>query len=189
MSHLILIKHAMPEVNPEEPASRWHLSEAGKRSAAGLAEEIAGYRPSVLLASIEPKARQTGTVIGKVLNLPCLGKPGLHEQRREAEPFLPDQAAFQERVRALFQQPDSLVFGSETATQATKRFERAVVDSLRPYPEATVALVAHGTVITLFVARHNPAVKPFELWSQLSLPSYVVLSRPDFRLEAVMAGV
>lgn len=34
--------------------------------------------------------------------------------------------------------------------------------------------MTRGTVLALFVARHNP-IAPFDLWASLGLPSYVVV--------------
>ena len=41
-------------------------------------------------------------------------------------------------------------------------------------------MVTHGTVLTLFVARHNAHVPPFDLWASLGLPSYVVVETETF---------
>lgn len=189
MPDLILIKHAMPTINPEQPANSWHLSETGRARAHKLGQEIASYEPTVLLASTEPKARQTGAAIGQTLSLPCLGKPGLHEHDRHNVSFMADSSAFKASVKALFDQPETLVFGGETAQQAAQRFIRTVNAVLNPYPNQNVAIVAHGTVIALFVAHFNPEVNPFDLWARLGLPSYVVLSRPDYTLQTIVESV
>ncbi len=42
-------------------------------------------------------------------------------------------------------------------------------------------MVAHGTVITLLIARHN-RVEPYQCWRRLGLPSFAVLSMPDMIL-------
>jgi hypothetical protein len=64
----------------------------------------------------------------------------------------------------------------------------------RPGPGAfallvvALAIVAHGTVISLFVAAHNQ-INSFELWQQLAMPSFVVLGLPSFALvEAVTSA-
>ena len=42
------------------------------------------------------------------------------------------------------------------------------------YKDENVMLVAHGTVITLFVAVHAK-IEPFAFWKRLGLPSFVVM--------------
>jgi broad specificity phosphatase PhoE len=74
------------------------------------------------------------------------------------------------------------VWGNETAEQAGERFSGALHEILERYPDENVAVVAHGTVITLFVARHA-AVEPFVFWKRLGLPSFCVLTLLPFRLE------
>jgi len=49
------------------------------------------------------------------------------------------------------------------------------------YDMGNIAIVAHGTVTTLFVAQFN-AIDPFPFWKQMGLPSFIVLEMPDFRM-------
>jgi len=52
----------------------------------------------------------------------------------------------------------------------------------------TVAVVAHGTVISLFVSRRCE-LEPFNLWRRLGLPALVILSRPDLALIQVVESI
>jgi broad specificity phosphatase PhoE len=52
------------------------------------------------------------------------------------------------------------------------------------HPKETVVIVAHGTVIALFAARHTD-IDPFPLWRRLGLPSFVAFERPEYRLVAI----
>ncbi len=45
-------------------------------------------------------------------------------------------------------------------------------------------VVAHGTVITLFVAR-RAGLEPFPFWKRLGLPAFVALSLPDYAVQSV----
>ncbi len=58
---------------------------------------------------------------------------------------------------------------------------RAVLDSRE---DEVVAVVTHGTVISLFIARYND-VEAYALWRKLGLPSFSILSVPDFELQGV----
>ncbi len=178
---LILVKHAMPLVLATSPARDWPLSEAGRGQCAVLGQKLKPYAPEVVVASVELKATETGRLVAGRLRLPFYTAEGLHEHDRTKVGLLP-AAEFERSVRAFFDRPRELVFGGETAEQAGERFQGAVARVLEQHADrACVVIVAHGTVISLFVARATGR-EPFHLWKELGLPSFVVLSRPDFRL-------
>jgi broad specificity phosphatase PhoE len=89
-------------------------------------------------------------------------------------------------VREFFAHPSEPVFGPETADEAYARFA-AAVDPLSA-TNGTRAVVAHGRVISLFVAR-RARVDAYELWLRLGLPSFVVLHLPDHTLVDVVERV
>lgn len=178
MSVLILVKHSLPEVRAGVAPNLWHLSEEGKRRAQLLAPKVAGYGLQYIFASLEPKASETGEIIAADLNLPFRTSPNLHEHVRPATADF-NQTAFEADVAALFARPDALVFGSETADQAHERFRTAVMGILEENVGQSLAIVAHGTVISLFVSRAC-GVEPFPLWKSLGLPSYVVLDTTHY---------
>lgn len=175
---LILVKHAMPEVVEGKPPSSWLLSEAGKLACRPLAERLQSYGPEVVVTSTEPKANETGLRVSSVLGLPFESAPDLHETLRESVPFSATVEAFHARLQEFFSHPDELVFGEETANQATARFVAAVGDVLERHAGRTVAVVCHGTVISLFVSQLT-GQDPFELWRQLGLPSFIVVPPGD----------
>lgn len=187
MPHLVLVKHSLPEVDPCRPASTWPLSVAGRRRCGPLAEALAPLRPIAIVASTEPKARETAALVGKHLGLPALVDARLREHDRDEEGWL-EADAFRSAIARLFERPDDRVFGLETARQAVTRFSRAVDDVLACYRGGTGVVVAHGTVISLFCAL-RASVGGYALWGRLGLPSFVVLARPDFRLEAEVAKI
>ena len=80
------------------------------------------------------------------------------------------------------------MWGNETAEQALQRFEDAVRRVLDEREEEVVAMVAHGTVISLLVARHND-IDAFGFWQKLGLPSLCVLSVPGFGLRETACGL
>ncbi|MCI0398736.1 MAG: phosphoglycerate mutase family protein [Chloroflexi bacterium] len=187
MDHLILVKHSLPEVVPGRPAHQWLLNDEGRRRCQPLAEKLAPYQPTMIIASQEPKAAETARLAANHLDLPWEIAAGLHEHERANAPFL-GREKFEAIVADFFARPDELVFGDETAAAARLRFTRAVQQALERTPAGTLAVVTHGTVLTLFVAAHN-AVEPFPLWQQLDLPSFVVLSRPSLALVEVVPSI
>jgi broad specificity phosphatase PhoE len=178
---LILIKHAMPAILPEVPPSQWQLSEQGQQSCSWLAEKLAAWQPTQIISSIELKAQQTAHNVAATLGLPVSTWPDLHEHERQRSDYT-SQADFQASIKRFFAAPEELVFGCETARQAQQRFSTTVQKLLETYPDQTLAVVAHGTVITLFVAQTN-LFEPFGFWNKLTLPSMVVLSLPGYLLQ------
>lgn len=181
--HLILVKHAAPVIIPGVPAARWTLGPAGRARCAALAQRLAGYKIAAIAASDEPKARETAELLAAGLAFPAPPHLDheLHEHERSAADFYPAPGDFERAVRALFARPDELVFGQETASAARTRFTAAVRRHLSATPSGDLAIVAHGTVITLFVAAHA-TIEPFAFWQRLGLPSFVVLALPELRL-------
>jgi broad specificity phosphatase PhoE len=184
---LILIRHSLPEIVPGQPASQWRLSAEGRLRCKALAEQIAPYRPDVIVASAEPKAAETAELVAGALQKPWHIATGLHEHERTNVGWA-GREQFEAQVAEFFRRPDALVFGSETAEQAAGRFAAAIAAVTARHPARTLAVVAHGTVICLFVAR-SAGVEPFALWSRLSMPSFVVLSLPEMALVTVVERV
>jgi broad specificity phosphatase PhoE len=184
---LLLIKHSLPEMVPGLPANRWHLAEAGRLRCQALAEHLVPYRPDVIVASAEPKAAETAELVAGALHKPWHIAPGLHEHERSGVGWI-DREHFEARVAEFFRRPGALVFGGETADQAHARFAAAIAALAAQYPARSLAVVAHGTVISLFVAR-SAGLEPFPLWGRLGLPSFVVLSSPEMGLVSVVEGV
>ncbi len=162
---------------PTAPPSLWRLSEAGRVKCAPLAGQLAAHHPDVIVASTEPKAAETAQIVGNLLDKPFETAEGLTEHDRSNVAFLSTER-FEAAVAELFQEPQRLVFGRETADQAHRRFAGAVDRIIADHAGETVALVTHGTVIALFVAR-AAALDPFPLWKRLATPAFVVLSLPE----------
>jgi 2,3-bisphosphoglycerate-dependent phosphoglycerate mutase len=187
--HLVLIKHARPVVTPGVPPTTWPLSAQGREDCAALAARLRHYRPARIVSSDERKARETAQLLARHLafasDLPSL--PGLREHARTPADFFPTQAAFEAAVQALFAQPDTLVFGQETAHQAHARFTTAIEQLLTDTPAGDLLVVAHGTVLTLLAAPYT-GMDPFTFWRRLSLPAFIALALPDLRpVETVFA--
>jgi broad specificity phosphatase PhoE len=178
------------------PASQWQLSDEGRRRCETLAERLAAYDLATVVASEEPKAAETGQIVAEALGLPFETAPGLHEHERGVVKSLGSREEFQARVVRLFERPSELIFGHETADEAHVRFARAVTNVLEQHPVGnpsspsgrSLAVVTHGTVMTLFIARAN-GLDPVPFWKRLGLPAFAVLSLPDLHLLEVVESV
>ena len=169
------------------PANQWHLSEEGRLRCQVLAQKLAIYQLDVIVSSIEPKAIETAQLLASHLGKPLEVAEGLHEHDRSKVGFL-EKERFEAAVAHFFSHPEALVLGNETADQAHRRFSQGVAGVLARYPSANVALITHGTVMSLFVSRLT-ALEPFSLWKQLGLPSWIILSHPGFELMGVIKSI
>lgn len=165
---MLLVRHSVPEVDPERPAEEWRLSEEGRLRCGPLAERVARARPRRLLSSPEPKARETAQLIAPALGLDVEVDDGLRETARRTVGWL-DEAERKERIRQLFLRPDEVVFGEEAARAALERFAR-VLESV----DEPAVFVTHGTVLSLYVGRSHPD-RGFAFWKTLELPDVVEL--------------
>lgn len=173
MSRLILIKHSLPEIDPRQPAAQWSLSVAGRARCAPLAIRVRPYAPTLIFASREPKAAETAHILAEQLGLPFQLVDHLHEHDRRHVRWV-EREQFETAVKQFFDEPNKLVMGGETADEAHARFAGAVNGLVERHPAETLALVAHGTVITLLVAR-LVNIEPFAFWQRLGLPALIVL--------------
>ncbi len=187
MKNLILVKHSLPKIVSAIPAREWRLSKSGQVRCEALAEKLESYVPDVIISSVEPKAIETAEIIAGQLNKPLSTFEGLHEHDRTGVDFL-DQESFETKVNDFFVHPDRLVLGKETANQAVERFSKALASVEVEHPNKNIVIVAHGTVITLFVEKFND-LEAFSFWRSLDLPSFVVLSLPQHKLVKTVEGV
>jgi broad specificity phosphatase PhoE len=188
MQKLILVRHSVPEIDPDVEAARWHLSAEGRRRCLALAHQLADHQPSVIVTSWEPKAMETGEMVAELLGLPWETAVGLHEHERHETGFVDSQEEFEARVVSIFEQPDRQTFGRETGNAARDRFAQAVRRVLNRHKDKTVGVVSHGTVITLYIAQ-AVGLEPAPFWKRLGMPAFVVLSLPDLALLAITEDV
>jgi broad specificity phosphatase PhoE len=167
------------------PASQWVLSTEGRRRCQSLAKHVATYEPAAIIASEEPKAVETGQIVARILGLPFETALGLHEHKRAVVRDLDSPDTFQAQVAAFFERPGELVLGFETADQAHARFTQALSRILERHSAGNLAIVSHGTVMTLLIARANH-LDPLPFWRNLGLPASAVLSLPDLKLVEVV---
>ncbi|MBZ0294827.1 MAG: phosphoglycerate mutase family protein [Anaerolineae bacterium] len=173
---LILIRHSISAQQPEISSHHWTLTAEGEARCLKLAERIAAYQPVVMITSEEPKARLTGAIVARQLDISTETEHDLHEHLRRSEPYS-DAATFRSRIETLLTQPDTLVFGEETGAAACQRFTHAVDRSLKRHPAGTIALASHGTVLSLYLAQ-VAGIDPVAYWSSIGMPAYIVLSLP-----------
>ena len=163
-----------------------------------IAFKITGFQKEVLdgifdlfsdriTSSTEPKAVETAQIAADYLKKPSIAFEGLHEHDRTGVGYT-KQDKFEGWVRAYFENPDKLIFGQETANQSFARFSNALAKVTSKHPDQNIAVVSHGTVMSLFVSRTNP-IEAFQLWRKLDMPAFVVLSTPQYELLQLVEAV
>ena len=181
---LYLIRHSTTARDPGKSSHSWVLSPDGRDRAQRLARQLSS-QPAItrIYTSIEAKASETANIMAAELGIPCLSFDGLHEQQRHTAPYFSTADGFRSAIAGMFAHPDELVFGEETALQASSRISEAIHEIDRQHPSDNIAIVSHGTVLSLFIARHNPDIDIYEFWQELTMPDCYVVSRPGFGLQ------
>lgn len=185
MRRLVLVRHSIPEIEPDQPRRLWHLSNEGRRRAEELAHAMVRFRPERVLTSPEARARETASLLAATARA---GTPVVVDDLREHDdgdaPFT-NEKEFQALVSDFFQRSTARVFGPESADEAYVRFAAAIAAASEVAPEdgRSLVVVTHGRIMSSFVARTND-VPAFDFWKSLRMPSYVVLALPEYRLES-----
>lgn len=189
---LVLVRHAPTLQRPDVPSSQWQLAPGAMELAAALGMALSrmklvpvgGAGPAgpidVVVSSHEGKALATARTLAHFLGVPVAMGNDLEEHRRPAARFM-EEAEFKRTMRRFFERSSVLVFGSETADEARTRFQAAIAAVAAERPGKRVAVVTHGTVITLALARAN-GLDPFTFWQGLSLPEALVVRSSDMRI-------
>ena len=173
---LHLVKHGRPDIVPGVPAHEWALAPGALDGLDALAARLRP-RPQLVVSSEEPKARATAAALAGLLGVPWRPMVGLHEQLRYTASLHADPADFQAELRGFFARPGEVVSGEESADDTHTRFRNAVNAVMRANPQDVVAVVAHGTVISLLAAR-AANTDPYALWASLGLLEHVTLGWP-----------
>jgi broad specificity phosphatase PhoE len=178
VAKLILVKHAPVRIDPQVISHGQMLSEQGRHRCDWLADELRSLEVSRLYTSVEPKALETAGLVAVRSGLALEPRLNLHENDRTGFGFQ-SVAELRRKLREFFERPADVVIGNETASAALQRFAEAIANIVSEEQGQNLAVVTHGTVISLFVAHHNP-IAPFDLWAALDLPSCVVLDAASF---------
>ncbi len=174
---VVLVRHSIPEVDPDRPASEWSLSREGIIRCETLTSELERFLPAAMFSSPETKAIETAQRIGIHLGIGFSVIEDLREHRRPAK-FLP-RTEFHENIRNFFQSPGSVVYGSESCHDVAARIEVEIRRALSDHPDGNILMVTHGTAMSSFIACHAD-VDTSSVWDSLGLPAYIAFRLPSF---------
>lgn len=187
MTHLILIRHSISNPQADQSAHQWQLTAEGQARCIHLADAIRHYQPTRFYSSDEPKALDTAKGVMQALNIPPDGLQAdvkFRETARATAPFFDRHEDFQQAIHQAMLNPDDLCFGEETFSDALKRFSRGIDELIQAHPTENVAIVSHGTILSLYIA-HQTGRAVFPLWRSLDMPAYAVFSLPAGELIAL----
>jgi broad specificity phosphatase PhoE len=171
MAQIVLVRHAMPVMEPKLPAERWRLGDEGRAAARELARALP--RAPFAVTSHEPKARETAEELVAV----CGGT--LTVDARVAETRRPQgwDANFAERARQFVagRQHD----GWESRHAVVARFDAAVREAIEARAGAPLVVVTHGQALTLWLQSIGAVDDTPRFWSELAFPAAwaITLSR------------
>lgn len=176
---LHLIKHGKPTLVEGVPAHEWHLADDALTELPKLIDRLKPV-PQIIISSEEPKAKATAQALAAALGVPCRPMVGLHEHLRYTN-AVTSPKEFRSRMLRFFAEPDKLVIGEESAADARTRFGNAINAVMQANPQENVAVVAHGTVISLLVAQAG-GLDPVPLWESLDLLGVLSVAWPQLKL-------
>jgi broad specificity phosphatase PhoE len=168
MAQVVLVRHAMPETQPDVPAERWPLGEAGRATARELADALP--QSCFVLTSDEPKAQQTAEELVAV----CGGT--LSVDARVAETRRPHVWDVDYRELARQYVAGHRHQGWEPHDAVIRRFDAAVRDGLGASQRAPLVVVNHGQALTLWLRSVGAVNDPLRFWSELAFPDAWMVS-------------
>jgi broad specificity phosphatase PhoE len=181
---IILVKHAMPVLDADVPASSWRLGAEGERQAAALADRLEANAPYALVCSGEPKAVRTAEIVAARAGIDLRVVADLGEIDRPALPIV-DAAEHERLNRPIFEQPGRAMLGNESADDALARFSAALHEEAeRLGAGLNLVVITHGTVMALFAGAHSP-VDPWKMWQRLQCGDSIEFELPGFRMSGV----
>lgn len=173
MTRIVLIRHAMPQMERGVPSADWALAPDGVEAATALAAHLTRFRFAEIAASAEPKAVGTATAIAQVLRLPVAVDDDFAETRRSTVGWL-SRAEIDVGIRGLFENPSQIVYGEESADAAYTRFA-AALERLLAKGGGDIAVVTHGTILSIYAGRVAAIADAFSFWKSLRLPDAILL--------------
>lgn len=183
---LLLVRHAPTVPVSGVKASEWALAPGALAEARRLGEELlallasrGAQPPARLVSSYEPKAELTAEALAEVFGVERTVADGLEEHHRPERNLLA-KSDWLALIKRFFEQPEDVLFGLESALEARRRISAAVAASAEG-AEGGVAIVTHGTVLTLLLAEPN-SLDPFDLWRSLRMPEAFLVSWPKLRI-------
>lgn len=168
---LLLVRHAMPAIDPAADPSAWALGAGGLAASRRLARLIPAG--ALLIASEEPKAWQT---------LDPDGSADVRRDFRLGEVRRSEAFSDDFRVNRRRYVSGSQIAGWEQHAEVARRFAGAVRDATAQAGGRDVVIASHGMAITVWLSHAVGLADPGEFREQLRFPD---LLAADLRARSV----
>ena len=158
---LVLVRHAIPAVDPATPSVLWQLSDDGLAAARALRPRIPAA--AYFVSSPEPKALQTVQQLGEEITT----EAGFGEVRRPRA----WSAEYRAEARAYVdgrRHPDW-----ESHEEVARRFDDAIRRHLADAGDRTLVVGTHGLAPTVWLASRVRLPDPGEFWAALGFPDLI----------------
>ncbi len=166
LTRLVLVRHAMPVVEPAVSSELWQLGNEGRSAAKALRPRLA--QPAYLVASDEPKAIQTLQELASRLDVAT--DPGFREVRRPhawSADYASLARAYVEGLRHDGWEDHADVVGRFAAAVA----RHATIAAARRHP---LVIGTHGLAPTVWLASIMPLdPSPATFWERLTFPDLI----------------
>jgi broad specificity phosphatase PhoE len=179
MTKLLLVRHSEPAWGPENPPSKWQLTERGRERSKLLGEYLKRRGVGEIFASSEIKAIETAEIAAQIAGVSTVtSDAGLREHDRDTTRKILSSADRRSLVIECIRKPGELIYGSVTVGEARDRFGSAVNRLMESTTSETVAIVAHGTVISSWIGQLLD-IDPVPIWDSIGLPGFVEIDWPN----------
>jgi 2,3-bisphosphoglycerate-dependent phosphoglycerate mutase len=170
---IVLVRHAeaVAASDPRYEENDRPLSDAGRRAAERLADELATEAVDAIYSSpytravqtVEPLARRTGVEISLVDDL---------RERLLSPRALPD---WRERLQRAWTNFGYALEDGESSAEARRRVTGVLETLRRRHPGARTVVASHGNPIALALHAIVPDQVDFEFWAAMPTPAVYVL--------------
>lgn len=180
MSFLYLIRHPLTTPDRAVPASQWQLSDEGRAQVAQLIAAPFWASVHAVYTSDQHKAAVVGEAVAMAFAMSHHVVPHLTEAVRDRWLDGDEFRAAQERF---FAEPDTPpVLGWESADAARARFTGAMSALLAQHSlEEAIAVVAHATVLNLYVAQLRRTAARFDDWRRIGFATVCAVDRASMQ--------
>ena len=160
---IILVRHAMPELERGVASTLWGLAEASREDCVMLAHALPGGLSTTVFTSEERKARETADVLALSLGLQVATDAGFGEVDRPTV-WDEDYRAGAERYLAT-----GAGEGWEPRDSVVRRFDAAIDRAMAATGMGSLVVVNHGLALSLWLASVAEIdLVPF--WRALTFP-------------------
>ncbi|MGH2634239.1 MAG: histidine phosphatase family protein [Tepidiformaceae bacterium] len=177
---IILVRHAMPEIERGVASTAWGLSDASREDCVLLAHALPAGLSATVVTSEERKARETADVLALRLGLHVAIDAGFGEVDR---PMIWDDDY---RTTAAHYLATGDAEGWESRGAVAARFDDAVRRALAATATGTVLVVDHGMALSLWLDS-VAAIDLVPFWQALTLPDAWLFDIQSHLLERVWA--